>query len=232
MSAAVVSAAAELTADERAALEMVYHEGSRLAGGTVLNALVAKCDLIDDEYIGRQTGAKAREAIMRLLNGPIGPVNYVHESMKDRTDDTVRESGFGKTFSGPTALGPKIFPLAGKYIAVTKPAFDKGLAKWVEAAKKGSPEACGEMASVFFCSASHGRYSPSDAKLFKLYKVAADGGVAGAKFMCAVCYFYGIGTNVNRKAAYAMLQQWKESTGTKKAKKGGWIARRFAEVNR
>lgn len=50
-------------------------------------------------------------------------------------------------------------------------------------------------------------------------------------FMSGVCLYYGIGTTKNKKLAYKRLEEWKIASGTTKAKRGGWIARRFEVIN-
>ena len=68
--------------------------------------------------------------------------------------------------------------------------------------------------------------------MFKCFLLAGEAGNAEAKFMTGVCLYYGIGCTRSKKKAREALKGWKEASGTTKANRGGWVARRFEEINK
>lgn len=198
----------------------------------ILDPLIEKCAEIDDEYMAGKTGTEARLSIMRSLKGKIGPITYVHSKFRN-TDTSVRDTAFGKTYTG-TAEGPRVFPTAGKYVAIVPPGFEKRVKKWSEEALKGnSTVARAELASALFTEAYVGKGGQlNEEKMFLLYRAAAEDGNAGAMFMCGICRYYGIGIAKDEKKALKMLKRWKDLSGETKAKRGGWVARRFETINK
>lgn len=198
---------------------------------SLLDALVEKCDLIDDEYMGKKTSTEARIAILRTLRGKIGPVSY------DLVDGPAMAMGngtsgkFGSDYTGDR--GPKLFPPEGTYKTTTTPEFDRSLKIWKSGHKQKDPACTGEIAATLFTEAGAPAGNKlNETKMLALFKSSADAGEPSAMFMSAVCYYYGIGCPQNKRKAYKALEAWKYCSGTTKAKRGGWIARRFAFINR
>lgn len=201
------------------------------AGG-ILDALVAKCDAIDDEYMVGKVGTEARHAILRSLRGKIGPIEYVHSDARLRASTASHDTAFGKTYTGPLK-GPHVFPIGGKYVALVPDEFTLQIKKWaVEGLKGDSIVARAELASALFAEAYIGKGELNEAKMFLLYRNAAEAGNSGAMFMCAICRYYGIGIPKDEKKALKMLECWKRLSGTKSVARDGWIARRFAVINK
>lgn len=198
---------------------------------SLLDALVEKCDLIDDEYMGKKTGTEARIAIMRSLRGKIGPVSYDLMDGPAMAMSAGTGGNFGAGYEGDR--GPKLFPPEGKYKTSTTPAFDAYLKVWKAGHKDKDPACTGEIAATLFteAGAQNGK-KLNETKMLELFKASADAGEPSAMFMSAVCYYYGIGCAQNKRKAYKALEAWKYCSGTTKAKRGGWIARRFAFINR
>lgn len=198
----------------------------------ILDSLVAKCDAIDDEYMAGKTGTEARHAILRSLRGKIGPIEYVHSDVRLRPSTSAQDTAFGKTYTG-SLKGPHVFPIGGKYIALVPDEFTLQIKKWAAEGLKGdSVVARAELASALFAEAYLGKGELNEAKMFLLYRNAAEAGNSGAMFMCAVCRYYGIGIPKDEAKALKMLQHWKQLSGTKSVPRDGWIARRFAVINR
>ena len=198
----------------------------------ILDALVAKCDAIDDEYMSGKTGTEARHAILRSLHGKIGPIEYVHSDARLRPNASEQNTAFGKTYTG-RLKGPHVFPIGGKYIALVPDEFAVQIKKWADEGLKGdSVVARAELASALFAEAYIGKGELNESKMFMLYRNAAESGNSGAMFMCAVCRYYGIGIPKDEGKALKMLQCWKKLSGTKSVPRDGWIARRFAVINK
>lgn len=205
------------------------------AGESVLKPLVAQCDLIEDEIVGKATGHAARLAALRCMAGQIGPVRYVHHATKNVSSGAGNTTSFGTTLTEERArqLGaPKIPPPTGPYDSETQPTFEADLKKWIARAKEGDPEACAEIGATIFLDAQPAKYAFTEERMFKCFLLAGEAGNAEAKFMTGVCCYYGIGCARNRKKAREALKDWKTATGTTKATRGGWVARRFAEINK
>lgn len=195
----------------------------------IIAELVRKCDLIDDEYMAKKSGADARKAIMRCVRGKIGIISYESEIEK-KMGGGGGNGSFGSAYSGNQ--GVKIFPPGGEYRLVTPANFDKTVAKWKSGHKDKDAAATAELAAALFTEAYKGTGgSVSESTIYRLFKTAADKGDADAMFMSGVCLYYGIGTTKNKKLAYKRLEEWKIASGTTKAKRGGWIARRFEVIN-
>lgn len=212
--------------------------GMALAGESVLKPLVERCDLIDDEIVGKATGQEARLAALRCMAGQIGPVKYVHATLKN-SDGGTKSTSFGTTLSEDRARqlgGPKVPPPTGKYESVTPAGFDAQFRRWIAKTKsKDSDEvvtACAEIGATIFLDAQPKKDGYTEQRMFKCFKLAGDAGNADAKFMTGVCLYYGIGCTRSKKQARAALQDWKSASGTTKANRGGWVARRFAEINK
>lgn len=201
--------------------------------GTVslLDALVEKCDLIDDEYMGKKTGTEARVAILRTLRGKIGPVSYDLVDGPSMVMNSGSGGNFGSGYEGDR--GPKLFPPEGTYKTSTTPVFESSLKVWKAGHKQKDPACTGEIAATLFTEAGAPVGNKlNETKMLALFKASADAGEPSAMFMSAVCYYYGIGCAQNKRKAYKALEAWKYCSGTTKAKRGGWIARRFAFINR
>lgn len=194
----------------------------------ILKSLAQKCDVIDDEYMLKRTGTDARQAILRLLRGEIGIVSY--ESEVERNLAGGRGTSFGSSYEG--ARGPKIFPPGGAYRVVTPSNFDTKVKAWKLGLKEKDADATGELAAALFVDAIKRDGVMNESKMFGLFKTSAEGGNADAMFMQAICHYYGIGCTKSRPTAYKRLEDWKRMSGTTKAKRGGWIARRFEFINR
>lgn len=199
----------------------------------ILDALVAKCDLIDDEYMAQKTGTEARHSILRSLRGKIGPIEYVHSDARHRPSTAkTQDTGFGKAYNGPLK-GPHVFPIGGKYIAIVPDEFTRKIRQWAEEGLRGtSVVARAELASALFAEAYVGKGELNESKMFLLFRNAAENGNAGAMLMCAVCRYYGIGISKDERKALKMLEHWKRMSGTKSVPRDGWFARRFAVINR
>jgi len=198
---------------------------------SVLKPLVTRCDLIDDEIVGKATGHEARLAALRCMAGKIGPIEYVHHDMKEKLKGGTIDSSFGKTISPDRVVGgPKVPPMKGKYDTERPDDFDRQMKRWIAATKTGDAIACAEIGAAAFLDAHDGKYSLTEQRMYKCFSLAAEAGVAEAKFMTAVCLYYGIGVTRSKPKARAMLRDWKVASGTTKANRGGWVARRFAEM--
>jgi len=205
------------------------------AGTSLVKALVERCDRIDDEIVGKETGHAARLAALRCMAGQIGPVRYVHHDTKNASDGAGNATSFGTTLTEERARklgGPKVPPPAGRYDSDTSPGFEKDLKGWIARAKTGDPEACGEIGATIFLDAQPAKYAFTEERMFQCFKLAGEAGNVEAKFMTGVCYFYGIGCTRSRKKAREALKDWKIASGTTKANRDGWVARRFAEINK
>lgn len=201
--------------------------------GTVslLDALVEKCDLIDDEYMVKKTGTEARESILRSIRGTIGPISYESEIEKSMSGGSAGK--FGATVAADPLQGAKFFPPGGEYKLTTSPAFDKSLKIWKAGYKEKDPTCTAELAAAYFTGANAPSGSKlNETKMLALFKAAAEGNEPNAMFMCGVCYYYGIGCSPNKKKGLKALEAWKICSGTTKAKRGGWIARRFDTINK
>lgn len=195
----------------------------------ILKALAQKCDVIDDEYMLKKTGTEARRAIMKSVRGEIGCIAY--ESEFELRDQGSRASGnFGSTYTGDKGL--KLFPPGGEYKLTVPADFDAKVKAWKAGMKEKDADATGEIAAALFLEAIKRDGVMNEAKMFGLFKTAAEGGNADAMFMQAICHYYGIGCTKSRPTAYKRLEDWKRMSGTTKAKRGGWIARRFEFINR
>lgn len=195
----------------------------------IIAALVQKCDNIDDEYLGKQTGTEARRSIMKCVRGEIGCISYESEfELKDRGS---RSSGnFGSTYSGDKGL--KMFPPGGEYKLSTPPDFEAKVKTWKKGLKEKDSRATAELAAALFMEAVKREGTLNESKMFAFFKTAADQGEADAMFMTGVCYYYGIGCTRSRSRAFKNLEAWKQASKTTKAKRGGWIARRFEVINK
>jgi len=205
------------------------------AGESVLKPLVAQCDLIDDEIVGKATGHAARLAALRCMAGQIGPVRYVHHDTKNASGGAGNATSFGTTLTEERARqlgGPKVPPPTGLYDSETPSGFETELKKWIARAKTGDPEACAEIGATIFLDAQPAKYAFTEERMFKCFSLAGDAGNIDAKFMTGVCYFYGIGCTRSKKKAREALKDWKTASGTTKANRDGWVARRFAEINK
>lgn len=195
----------------------------------ILKALAQKCDVIDDEYMLKKTGTEARQSIMRSIRGEIGCIAY--ESEIELKDAGSRASGnFGSTYTGDKGI--KMFPPGGTYKHTLPADFDAKVKAWKAGMKEKDAEATGELAAALFTEAVKRDGTLNETKMFGLFKTAAEGGNADAMFMQAICHYYGIGCVKSRPTAYKRLADWKQMSGTTKAKRGGWIARRFEFINR
>lgn len=195
----------------------------------ILKALAQKCDVIDDEYMLKKTGTEARRAIMKSVRGEIGCISYESEfELKDRGS---RASGsFGSTYTGSKGLN--LFPPGGEYKLTLPADFDDKVKAWKLGLKMKDADATGELAAALFIEAIKRDGVMNESKMFGLFKTSAEGGNADAMFMQAICHYYGIGCTKSRPTAYKRLEDWKRMSGTTKAKRGGWIARRFEFINR
>lgn len=195
----------------------------------ILKALAQKCDVIDDEYMFKKTGTEARRAIMRSVRGEIGCISYESEfELKVRGS---RASGsFGSTYTGRKGLN--LFPPGGEYKLTLPADFDDKVKAWKLGLKMKDADATGELAAALFMEAIKRDGVMNESKMFGLFKTSAEGGNADAMFMQAICHYYGIGCTKSRPTAYKRLEDWKRMSGTTKAKRGGWIARRFEFINR
>ena len=216
-------------------VEVGYTEGLRLAGGSIAEALVEKCDAIDDEYLNYITDRKdKRRAILRCIRGKIGPLEYVNQKYEQMASGGGgKSSAFGSVIKDGDKRGPKTFPPEGKYITRTPPKFSAALKAWTKAGSEGSDKACVELAAAAFCEAvSVKSGNVAEKKIVDFLKYASSNKNANAAFLLAVCYYYGIGCEVKRKSAFAQLKKWKEYSGTTKATRGGWVHRRFEEMKK
>lgn len=203
-----------------------------IEGISLLDALVQKCDLIDDEYMAKKTGAEARESILRSLRGSIGPISYDSEIEKKMSGGN-QAGKFGATLSGLSERGPKIFPPGGVYSVSVTPAYERAIKVWKAGLKDKDPDCTGEVAAALFTEALKSESGKlNEAKMLDLFKKSADSGNANSMFMCGVCFYYGIGCPQNKKKGLKALEAWKVTSGTTKAKRGGWIARRFETINK
>lgn len=195
----------------------------------IIAALVRKCDLIDDEYMEKKTGTAARQAIMKSVRGEIGCIAYESEfELKDRG---TRSSGnFGTSYTGDKGL--KMFPPGGEYKLILPADFDSKVKTWKKGLKEKDSEATAELAAALFMEAIKREGTLNESKMFAFFKTAADQGEADAMFMTGICYYYGIGCTKSRSKAYKNLESWKLASKTTKAKRGGWIARRFEVINK
>lgn len=202
------------------------------AGDSVVKALVARCDLIDDEVVGKAVGSDARLAALRCMAGQIGPVTYVHHELRKMNNGKL-STDFGTTMSEARILkmgGLKVPPPTGRYDSVTPAGFETQVNAWITRARSGDAEASAELGATTFLNALPKKYRLSEPRLFRSFDLASIAGNVEAKFMKGVCLYYGIGCTRDKAAAFAALQDWKAASGTKKAVRGGWIARRFAEM--
>lgn len=203
----------------------------KAAGETVslLGALVERCDLIDDEYMAKKTGTEARESILRSIRGEIGPIRYESEIEKSMSSQGGA-GNFGATVSANAGSGPKLFPPGGKYTVVKSADFESALKTWKAGYKEKDPLSTAELAASYFTGANAPATGKlNETKMLGLFKQAADAGEPNAMFMCGVCYYYGIGCSPNKKKGLKALEAWKYCSGTTKAKRGGWVARRFGK---
>lgn len=203
-----------------------------IEGISLLDALVQKCDLIDDEYMEKKTGTEARESIMRSLRGSIGPISY--ESEIEKMMSGGNQSGkFGATLSNASAQGPKLFPPGGVYTVSTTPAYERSIKLWKSGLKDKDPVCTGEVAAALFTEALKSESGKlNETKMLDLFKKSADSGHAPSMFMCGVCFYYGIGCPQSKKKGLKALEAWKITSGATKAKRGGWVARRFETINK
>lgn len=203
-----------------------------IEGISLLDALVQKCDLIDDEYMAKKTGAEARESILRSLRGPIGPISYNSEIEKKMSGGN-QAGKFGATLSSSSERGPKIFPPGGVYSVSVTPAYERAIKVWKAGLKDKDPVCTGEIAAALFTEALKSDSGKlNETKMLDLFKKSADSGHAPSMFMCGVCFYYGIGCPQNKKKGLKALEAWKITSGTTKAKRGGWVARRFETINK
>lgn len=208
---------------------------SKDIGGTVslLDALVQKCDLIDDEYMEKKTGTEARESIMRSLRGVIGPINYESELEKSMRSGSVGGGKFGASIEPKIGRGIVPFPPGGKYVLSTTPAYERSIKIWKAGLKDKDPACTGEVAAALFTEALKSESGKlNETKMLDLFKKSADAGHAPSMFMCGVCFYYGIGCPQNKKKGLKALEAWKITSGATKAKRGGWVARRFETINK
>ncbi len=206
----------------------IFSASIALAEERILPELVKKCDKIDDEFLEFALDDNVWDNIMRCLNGKIGPVNHHHIS--ESGTSTVKSGAFGTAWKGPDSMGPKVFPNRGKYITDKPSSFTPTYKKLVEKAKKGDPDACGEVAAAIFVKAITNK-SFTATKMFEYFRAAGIAGSADAIFMCGVCGYYGIGTLRNRKDAIKALKIWQNLTHAE-LREGGWVQRRLSNQSK
>lgn len=203
-----------------------------IEGISLLDALVQKCDLIDDEYMEKKTGTEARESIMRSLRGVIGPISYESELENSMRSD-VSAGKFGASIEPKLGRGMVPFPPGGNYVLSRTPAYERSIKLWKSGLKDKDPVCTGEVAAALFTEALKSESGKlNETKMLDLFKKSADSGHANSMFMCGVCFYYGIGCPQNKKKGLKALEAWKITSGATKAKRGGWVARRFETINK
>lgn len=211
-------------------LSVVSVASSAMETPGIIAELVKKCDLIDDEYMAKKSGTEARLSILRSARGQIGIIAYESEFERQAKKGGGPGGVFGSAYTG--AQGPVMFPPGGTYTVVKPDDFDETVKSWKAGLKAKDPVATGELAAALFTEAVKRDGTLNESKMYGLFKTAGEAGNADAMFMQGVCLYYGIGCTKSRMGAFKRLEAWKKASGTTKAKRGGWVARRFEVINK
>lgn len=210
------------------AVKSEFEEGTRLVGGRIASALVAACERIDDELVGSATGSAAWVEIRRSISGLIGPVEVHHPKLKGVARASARQSAFGETWTGDANHGPQVKPPKGIYRAAVSPTFAAGYAKWNASARKRYYPACVELAAGHFLGAdAASACAITDEKMYAYWRVAAAYGEQDARYLAAVCLYYGLGVKADRAKAVEELTAWRKKREPR-LPAWGWTLRRLS----
>lgn len=156
-------------------------------------------------YVGCSRGRKMR-AKTKSSYTPIGGV----------AGGTSNGGSFAGTLYGKqTTTSYKV----GDFETTVTDDLSHALLHWKKAAGYGNPQACAEYAAAMFIEATKGDLANS--KMYRYFKIAADGGVLHARFMQAICLQYGIGVAQDSNSAKKLCESWFNDYCEEVAKSGG-----------